>query len=288
MGLVTKVDLLKVDRETELAEALLNQFNTYHSKDYRVDKEVEQIAFQQKLLEFNLIGVRTPRPDMQIFSPSGASKCARELYYKALSVNAESILYPYHKRWTRNSKAVHEAVQKDLLYMSKVLDNPAFKVKMMSNGLPAWEENLKTYKEFSHNGTEFAILGMMDGILIYKDGSEIGFELKTKSNTIGQVGNFKLKAPAPYHLDQCTAYSLLFGINEFIVFYESLAKDGWNKGAEAKSDIRNFYYEVTEEAKTDILDKFSNVTTAIESRKIPERELDKCLFCPYKSLCLKK
>ncbi|MCW6094601.1 PD-(D/E)XK nuclease family protein [Clostridium sporogenes] len=289
MGLAKKVDLsscVEVDsRGNELAGALFNQFNTFHSRDYRPDKGVENISFQQRLLEFNLIGVKTPRPNMQIFSPSGASKCARELYYKALGYKAEDDKYPYHRRWTRNSTAVHEVVQKDLLYMSKILKNPAFTVKMMDNGLPAWEENLKTFVEVEHNGVEFAVLGMMDGVLNYKDGTEVGFEFKTKSNSIGQVGNYKMKAPAPYHLEQCTAYSILFGMDEFILMYESVAKDQWAKGAEAKSDIRTFYYKVTEEERTKLLDKFATVTKAIENREIPEKQPDKCMFCPYKSLC---
>lgn len=290
MGLVKKVDLAidavtTSSRGDELSGALFNQFNTFHSRDYRPNKEVERIAFQQKELEFSLVGVRTPRPDMQIFSPSGASKCARELYYKATGVKGVDDKQPYHRRWTRNATAVHEAVQKDLLYMSIVLKNPAFTVKMKENGLPAWEENLKTFVEVQHDGAEFAVLGMMDGILNYKDGSEVGFEFKTKSNSIGQVGNFKMKAPAPYHLEQCTAYNILFGMNEFILMYEAVAKDQWAKGSEAKSDIRTFYYKVTEEDRTALLDKFASVTKAVEAKVIPEKQPDKCMFCPYKNHC---
>ncbi|WP_459928855.1 PD-(D/E)XK nuclease family protein [Desulfosporosinus burensis] len=290
LSLVKKVDLsvaVEVDsRGNELAGALFNQFNTFHSRDYRPDKEVERIAFLQKTLEFDLVGVKTPRPSTYIFSPSGASKCSRELYLKALGTKIEDDKYPYHRRWTRNSTAVHEAVQKDLLYMSKVLPNPAFTVKMAENGLPCWEENLKTFVEVVHNGVEFAVLGMMDGVLNYtKDGAEIGFEFKTKSNSIGQVGNYKMKEPAPYHKEQCTAYSILFGMSEFILMYEAVAKDQWNKGAEAKSDIRTFYYKVTEEAKTALLDKFANVVNAVEAKETPPKQEDKCVFCQYKHLC---
>lgn len=289
MSLVKKVDLSDevavYDRGNEVAGALFNQFNTFHNMDYRPDKEVEQIIFQQRLLEYNLVGVKTPRPDMMIFSPSGASKCARELYFKALGHKIVDDKYPYHRRWTRNSTAVHEAVQKDLLYMSKVMKKPAFTVKMADNGLPMWEENLKTFVEVRHNGAEFAVLGMMDGVLNYRDGSEIGFEFKTKSNSIGQVGNYKMKAPAPYHLEQCTAYNILFGMDEFVLMYEAVAKDQWNKGAEAKSDIRTFYYKVTEEARTSLLDKFADVTKAVETKQMPYKQPDKCMFCGYKDLC---
>ncbi|MPN25270.1 hypothetical protein SDC9_172677 [bioreactor metagenome] len=141
--------------------------------------------------------------------------------------------------------------------------------------------------EIQHNGVEFAVLGMMDGILTYKDGSEIGFEFKTKSNSIGQVGNFKMKAPAPYHLEQCTAYSLLFGMDEFILMYESVAKDQWKvkEDKEPKMDIRTFYYKATAEDRKALLDKFSYVTKAVAAGVIPDKELDKCMFCPFKKLC---
>lgn len=288
MGLVTKVDLTLEDienRGTELSTALYRQFNRFHSSDHRPDKEIENIIFQERLLDFNLIGVKSPRPDMPVFSPSGASKCSRELYYKLKGVSYHDDKFPYQRRWTRNSTAVHEAVQRDLLYMGKVLPNPDFTVVMMDNGLPAWEQNLKNFVEIQHNGQEFAVLGMMDGILQYKDGSQIGFEFKTKSNTIAQVGTYKMKAPAPYHLEQVTAYSILFGMSEFILMYEAVAKDQWHKGAEGKVDIRTFYHEVTAIDRDALLDKFAKVVVAVNTNEIPPMEEDKCLFCPYKHKC---
>lgn len=288
MGLVKKVDLvgdMVLDvRGNELAGALFNQFNTFHSKDTRPNVAVEQVLLKQKELEISMMGVKSPRPSTYIFSPSGASKCSRELYLKALGTKATDDKFPYHRRWTRNSTAVHEVTQRDLLTMSMTMKNPAFTVKM-KNGLPDWEENLKTFVEIKHNGTEFAVLGMMDGILLYMDGSEIGFEYKTKSNSIAQVGDYKLKEPAPYHKEQCTAYSILFGMNEFILMYEAVSKDQWNKGAGAKMDIKTFYYKVTEEAKTALLDKFADVVQAVEAKEIPPKQLDKCMFCSYKYIC---
>lgn len=291
MGLAKKVNL-KVEAEISersraLADGLAKQFNKWHDKENWGSKEVEEVLLKQKQYEVELMGNRQPRPDVScIFSPSGASKCDRELFFKALRMKQiEEDKFPYHRRWTRNATAVHEATQRDLLYMSMLMKNPDFTVKVLENGLPAWEENIKTYKIFEHNGARFAILGMMDGILTYSDGTDVGFEFKTKSNTLGQVGNYKMKAPAPYHLEQCNAYSLLFGLEEFVLMYESLPKDGWTKGAEAKVDIRTFYYKATEESKTLLLDKFAEITKAVEAEKTPVMQPDKCMFCNYKHLC---
>lgn len=291
MALAKKVslnaDVVEDSRGIELAGSLYNQFNTFHSKDHWPDKEVETILLKQHEMEVASIGVKSSRPSTFIFSPSGASKCARELYFKALGYRTVDDKFPYHRRWTRNSTAVHEVVQKDLLYMSseKVMGNPSFTVKMKENGLPAWEQNLKTFVEIEHNGSKFAVLGMMDGILNYKDGSEIGFEYKTKSNSIGQVGHYRMKEPAPYHKEQCVAYHIIFGMSEFIMMYEAVTKDQWNKGAEAKMDIRMFYYKVTEEARNELLDKFAVVVKAVEAKVMPPKQEDKCLFCGYKHIC---
>jgi hypothetical protein len=293
MALAKKVNLLAdivqptSPRGKELAVALFNQFNVFNGRDTRPNKVVEEILLRQHQMEYSLIGVKSPRPATYIFSPSGASKCSRELYYKALKTKTVDDKQPYHRRWTRNSTAVHEVVQKDLLSMSILLKDPAFTVKMV-NDLPAWEQNLKTFVEVNHNGVNFAVLGMMDGVLNYKDGSEIGFEFKTKTNSIAQIGDYKMKQPAPYHKEQCVAYSILFGMTEFILMYESVVKDGWMKGELAKMDIRTFYFEATEEAKNKLLDKFANVVKAVEAREMPPMEEDKCLFCSYKHLCVQK
>lgn len=291
MTLFKKVDILSEDeavdmkRGRELTGAIYKQFNEWHSKDRWGNPEVERLLLKQKEFEISLMEKKSERPATYIFSPSGASKCSRELWFKAMGEKQHDDKYPYHRRWTRNSTAVHEATQKDILSMTMLLKNPAFKIQFLENGLPMWEENIKTHKMIQHNGVEFAVLGMMDGIFQYQDGASVGFEFKTKSNSIGQVGNYKMKEPAPYHKTQCVAYSILFGMDEFILMYEAVAKDQWSKGAEAKLDIRTFYHRVTEADRIELLDKFADVVKALDKKEKPQMEMDKCMFCPYKHLC---
>lgn len=282
-----------IDNESErgqrLAGGLWNMFNTLHSTDYYEDKEIEELLLKQKEYEIETLDFfRTLPQGLAVFSPSGACKCKRELVYKALKEEKDKIQkYPYQRRWTRNSTAVHGAVQADLLYAEKVLAKPVFTVaRMEDTGLPAWESNLKTFKQITHKGVEFVLYGMMDGILIYTpDGSKIGFEFKTKSTTIGTVGHYKMKDAGAEHKLQCVAYSILFEIDEFIITYESVAKDGWSKGEEAKPDLRTFYYKVTNEDRQELLDKWAETAKYFYLNKIPERETDKCIFCPYKTVC---
>lgn len=289
MGLTKKVSIDDT-RGHKLATDLKGQFNMLHSMDFYDDYEIEELLLRQKKLELDYIKKRFKVPtDFVQFSPSSADKCKRELFYKINKLKKdEQSTHPYQRRWTRNSTAVHEAVQRDLLYMEKHLPNPAFKVEMMgegvAEGLPAWEKNLQAYKLIEHNGQKFYLYGMMDGILQYKDGSRIGFEFKTKSTKQDTI--HKLKKPSPSHVQQTVAYSILFGIDEYLITYESVAKDEWRSGAIAYEDIKPFYVKVTEKQRIKLLDKFAEVAEMVNNGEIPQQETSKCFFCPYKSFCL--
>lgn len=275
------------ERGQRLAGALYNQFNALHSQDFFPDYKIESLLLDQKAHDLEMIKNFERLPEGLIsFSPSSASACKRGLVFKANKEDKDEVLrYPYQRRWTRNSSAVHEAVQRDLLYCEKVLDNPVFTVHRLESGLPAWEQNIKTHKVIEHNGVKFVLNGMCDGILEYKpDGSKVLFEFKTKSTTIGCVGTYKLKNVQEEHRIQAVAYSLLFGVDECIFMYESVAKDGWTKGADAKVDFRTFYVKVTEEDRQELLDKFSEVAKDFYDNKLPSKE-DKCFFCVYREAC---
>lgn len=275
-------------RGEELTSALLNQFNTLHSQDYFPDKEIEKLLLEQRERELNELGTHQEYEEGVFrFSPSSAGKCERELFYRALKVRQEQDdKQPYHRRWTRNSTAVHEAVQRDLLYSEKLIPNPAFTVERTADNLPAWEKNISTWKHIEHKGVPFILNGMMDGILRYKDGSRIGFEFKTKSTTIAQVGEYKMRQAEESHRLQTVAYSLLFGIDEFLIMYESVAKDSWLKGIDAKPDIRAFYVKVTEEDREALKDKFARVAAMCYGGEVPDGDYSKCIFCPFKKKCL--
>ena len=277
------------ERGQRLAGALLYQFDALHSLDYFSDVEIETLLLKQKEHDLELLknGVSLPSGLVR-FSPSGVSKCERDLYFKAMKEQTDELVkYPYQKRWVRNASAVHEAVQRDLLYCEKHLtDDLMFTVKRLENGLPAWEDNIKRAKVIEYKGTTFVLYGMCDGLLEYKpDGTTIGFEFKTKSTTLGAVGTYKLKTPADDHKAQATAYALLFGVDEFIFVYESLAKDGWMKGPDAKPDLRTFYHKVTEADKVELLEKLKRVADMYYSEVVPPKNESKCLFCQYKTAC---
>ena len=278
------------ERGKNLSGKLYNAFNTLHGTEYYPDVKIERLLLRQMEKEVeNITKPHLPKEaeGMVYFSPSGASKCNRELYLKAKKTKRDEIVsYPYQKRWTRNGTFIHSAVQRDLLYMEKEVEDVPFVVSRTEDGLPKWEENIKTYKVIEHDGVKFGLYGMSDGILTHvEDGTQIGFEFKTKSTTVGAVGNYKMKDAQEGHKTQCTAYALLFGVYEHLITYESLAKDKWTANADAKLDLRVFYHKVTEEDVNTLLDKYAYITKCVESNTLPPCEPDKCIFCPYKTTC---
>lgn len=280
-------EVRQLERGETLTRDIVQHFNALHSKNYYTDKKIEQQLIKDELEDldssFSDIGIKD---GIIMFSPSSSSKCERELFLKATKAEKDEIqAYPYQKRWTRNSTAVHRAVQKDLLYAEKLLKSPKFKVKRTSSGSPAWEKNIAKVVQLEYKGIPFQLYGMMDGILDYYDGSTVGFEFKTKSTTIAAIGAYKMKEASPDHVMQCSAYSILFGVDEFIILYESVAKDGWNKGKDAKPDLRPFYIKVTDEDREHLLQKFARVAEQYYNGEIPRGNYDKCLFCTYKTRC---
>lgn len=256
-----------------LADDMLKHLDRFHSID-RVwpDRAIETLLLEQKKNEILLIGKKPTYPkDVVKFNPSGASKTVMDLYLKAKGYKEQTERYPYHTRWTRNSTAVHEAIQRDLLYAEKKLKNPLFSVERLENGLPAWEDNILGWKLLEHEGQSFVLNGKMDGILTHEPtGKRVGFEFKTKSNTIAQVGDYLMKAPAPYHVEQCVAYYLLTGVQDYLLVYEAVAKPKWNAMADAKPDTKAFHVLITEEMATALLEKWAYVSKCVENDTPPE------------------
>src|SRR5699024_4927895 len=297
MSLTQSVDRKKIlNTETELENAMKTHMNKINAKSFFPKYEPEEILLRQKQYELWRMKkenrFKTPKGLIK-FTPSSASKAKRDLYYKALRVpEDESDNAPFNNRWTRNSTAVHETVQRDLLYAPYLMDNPTFTVNMLDKGdfgmLPAWEKALESYKIHEHKGKKFVISGMMDGILTYeKTGQAVGFEFKTKTNDSWQVHN--MKKPSQAHIQQCVAYSLIFEtpegepLNDYLITYEAVPKDKWTSGVTALQDVKAFHIHITERQKTNLLNKFAEVVECTETGELPPIEKSKLLFSNYKS-----
>ena len=126
-------------------------------------------------------------------------------------------------------------------------------------------------KELEHKGIKFIVNGMLDGVLIHEaTGAHVGFEFKTKSNTVAQVGHYLLKRPYDYHVEQTVAYYLLTGVRDYLLVYEGLAKPRWKDMEEAKPDLRAFHVYITDEMVEKLLDKWAYVAQSVYNREMPE------------------
>lgn len=273
-------------RGEELIKDFSQQFNDINSMDYFDVLEVEEILLQEQAHNIKVMKTKKTYPtDIPRFSPSSAGKSKVELFLKANKApKDEETGHPFQRRWTRNSTAVHGAMQRQLLESEIILETPQFKVaRMPETGLPAWEKNIENYKIIEHRGQRFVVFGMCDGLLEYqKDGSTVGFEYKTKSNSVAQIK--QLKEPNPKHKLQLIAYSILFDVDEWLLTYESVAKDKWTTNENARPDFKIFYVKVTELEKKRLLDKWAKVAEHVETGELPEDDIGSdMLFFPYKT-----
>ena len=284
-----EVDKLAGEVQTQVSQDFHDMVESFHMLDVRNDRELD-IQYLKWQTEEITDGNKNLRgkfvDDIPTFSPSGASESDRDLFFKIIgAVEDSQVMTPQQRRWVKNGSAVHERMQKDLLYIEKYLEGAPFEVLRTAEGKPAWERNTRTVKQFEHNGEKFQIYGMVDGMLWYKPGKKrIGYDFKTKSTTIATVGDYKLKVPQENNVAQMVGYSLLFDVDEYLIHYESLAKDNWTKGFEARNDMKVFHIEISQDMRKELLDKYARVTKAVRERKLPDREPDKEMFSRYKDL----
>lgn len=285
---VKQTDILELDLQAHM--------DAINKKSYFPKYHVEEILLRQK--QFELWRMKKDNrfavPEGLVkFTPSSASKAKRDLFYKALRVKPdEGLQLPFNNRWTRNSTAVHEAVQRDLLYGQHLLKNPLFTVNMLETeefgNLPAWEKVIENYKVITHKGTTFVVSGMMDGMLTHAPtGKAVGFEFKTKTNDATQVQY--LNKPADSHIKQCVAYSLVFEdengepLLDYLITYEAVPKDKWLAGDFAVQDVKAFHIKVTERQRQNLLNRFAEVAECVATGELPPVEKSKLTFTDYRS-----
>jgi CRISPR/Cas system-associated exonuclease Cas4 (RecB family) len=285
-----KLKGFQLEVQSEVSQAFYKMLDDFHKMNIRNDNkldlellndEIQQITSGRKSLR------GTWNDALPTFSPSGADSCERSLAFKILKAEEDDQEFePYQKRWVRNGSAIHKAMQRDLIYIEKYLPNAPFAVCRTKDGKFGWERNTRTVRTFEHNGEKFQLYGMVDAMLLDKTRNKrIGYDFKTKSTTIASVGDYMLKVPQESNVLQMVAYSILFDVDEYLIHYESLAKDSWTKGKEARNDMKVFHIKISEQMKTELLDKLAGITKQIREDQLPNPDFGKCLFCKFKEVC---
>jgi CRISPR/Cas system-associated exonuclease Cas4 (RecB family) len=245
-------------------------------------------AFHEQVEDFYSIPrKRRHRPEI-VFSPSGVNDCARQLYY--INTNAEpdvTPLIPWRERMSRNGTGAHDVTQADYLGMESKLRSAGKPVKFRF--LQAEIEGERTYMV---GDTKVKLRGRSDGkmALLDDNGEEvaiIGYEKKTKDKRKNLNKIMKQGQPQTEHKAQAVSYYLIFGISKWIFEYEALQKPEWSDINPEKSDQAHYYVEVTEEEARALLIRLARIVRQIEKGELPEPELTKCGFCPFKGQCTK-
>lgn len=276
------------------------------------DNRIARVFYEQKLRYLKW----TPYPDdgLVTFGASGTDKCDLEVFFRNQKVKApKSDDFPFRGRQRRQGSAIIEYLQLDMLHMPKVLGD---KCKFFIDTLPfgvepfakqggeyAFEDAAQQRKVFEYNGVKFAITAKPDGLLCYYDTDAprpLIFEYKTKASGIKAM-NSKLdfKGPDGGHLRQVIAESLVFGIREGIILYESTQKPAWFSDADNASvtkgqktwidgtpipDIRPFYFNITDEMQEQLLADLARQAKLVYDGVQPKVTVDcvgKCGFCPF-------
>ena len=228
---------------------------------------------------------RSPRTEI-VFSPSGVTKCARELYYMHTDApQDDEPRIPWRERLPRNGEAVHTATQRDYLEMEQ---------KLRAAGLPVkfrfLEAEISGERSYVVDGYKVTIRGRCDGRIGVLDAGgsvieEIIWEKKTKDGRTKLNKIAKSGQPQPEHRSQAVAYALIFGVKKYLFEYESLQKPDWGDIYPDKPDQFHVLVEISREEALLLLQRLSGVVEQIESRTLPEPELGRCGFCVFHGQC---
>ncbi|MEV2661814.1 hypothetical protein ABNC42_14855 [Paenibacillus larvae] len=155
-----------------------------------------------------------------------------------------------------------------------------------------FEEFAKKSHAITHQNKKFAIYGTCDGILLYtsEDGETIrvGLEIKSKQTTYSQTSLYSMREPKEDHVKQTVCYSIMYGVDYYIILYVNASKKGWNMSEEdyAKSpDIRAFGINITDDMRNEVIDTFASVLKSVEKRTPPALDIEKWTFNNYKRAC---
>lgn len=273
-----------------LADDFLKQMNTFHSVREPFDTKLD-IWLHKSYADILENGNKVDYSKVY-FSPSSSSWCERALYHKLRKDKKDNQpAKPYHTRWQAMGTAAGTFLQRSILLSERHMkrltgQEPRFKMAIIDNKYPAFEEFIAEQIPFEHNGQHFTMYGMGDGILIDQEtGEKIIFEAKTKSEGPAKTNYRNMSGPTETHVDQLTCYSLMFETNTAIIAYLNLAKQKWmadEETLENNPDFRAFQVDITPSMQKAVLDKFARVTKAFREGNPPAVDLDKWLFNDYK------
>lgn len=303
MGLREMMIGIEEDPGARIEREFIEQLNAYyaHPDSSFYDEEIERAFWEQKLRHVRFKSY--PNDGLVTFGASQVDKCDREIYFKysrAPKVKRHDI--PFRGRQRRQGTAIVDYLQLDLVHMPVRLGDVKFTVAKTKTGEWAFEDAAQHRRVFTvpldGEKIKFAVTAKPDGILEY-EGRRLLLEFKTKATGIKQM-NQKLSYTGPeyHHRAQVIAESLVFGIREALILYESTQKPSWFSDEENRvpkyqktwengepiADIRVFYIRIDPEEQRELLEHLARQAKLVYDKTLPDVTVDmtqKCGFCPY-------
>jgi len=287
-----------------LADCIASEFetflNTWHAApevyDDALDAQIHR--WYADILTNRQRKVWPPR-GTPYFSPSSANADPRSLYAKLTGAKKDDVKRPPHQgRWVRLGTLIGDCIQRDILfaekhYETKIGKSPQFTFDRNTHAEPMFEQFAPGLATITHKDKTFALYGFCDGIMLYKteDGEtlRVGLEVKSKQTTFSATSEYSTRnGPKEDHVKQCVAYSLMYGVDYYVILYVNASKKSWNMSDEdfAKSpDIKAFGLHITDDMRTELLDSLANVMDAADNGVPPQLDVDKWLFNNFKRAC---
>jgi hypothetical protein len=140
----------------------------------------------------------------------------------------------------------------------------------------------------------FSLFGTSDGVLDYIDEEtgeikRIGLEIKSKQTSYSETGFMRMKGPKEDHVKQVTCYDLMYGpLDGYLIVYINCSIKAWfmtDEEHEKAPDFRVFGVDITDEMKSEILDKFAYVTKCVADKTAPSLDLETFRFNNFKRSC---
>lgn len=284
----------QTDAQT-IADELKRYLNEWHALDEVRDHELDG-ALHQWYAEAMKRPWTPPTKGRPYFSPSSVNSCRRELYVKLRGEKRDKTpTQPHQGRWKRLGTSIGDMIQRDLLFAERHYERltgrqPRFIFERNDDGTPLFEDFAYRDVLVEHNSQTFGLYGTCDGIMCYNapDGKtyRVGLEIKSKQTTYSQTTAYSMRnGPKEDHVKQTVAYSVMYGVDVYIILYVNASKKAWNmtpEDAEKYPDIAAFGTTITDGDRTALLDDLAAVLDAVAAEKPPLPDLTKQTFNNYK------
>lgn len=226
-----------------------------------------------------LTEMQNSRPPSKTYKPS-SMKCIRNMFYQVTGADQDDTIPSYTLVGICNSGTdIHARVQSYMTQMKscgidcEYVDVGEF-VKM--RGLSDIEVVSKSGWETKLYHKKYNMSFLTDGIIRYQ-GRYYIVEIKTETSYKWGTR----KGVDPVHMDQATAYSIAFGIDDVLFLY--ITRD--------TVDIKTFMFHVDSDRKQALVGKIDTCNGYVESQMIPPMPSDvdrkTCEYCSYKGRCRK-